>query len=582
VQRGRRLPCSDRRRLVRGAATAAASCALLIAGAPAVHAVPSVEQHVPASVRAAGAAAVSAPLAGRRSTDAVQRPVRRYTVDLVLATGPGGRRDRTRLADLRAAVRNVDAFYNRNTGGLVRFSVGRTHGWATPSQSCSLGVPRELARRFDWTAQDRSVVVAYQPTWCSFLGAAELSGRHVLLTRSSATTTMAHEIGHILGLGHSNLSRCSFAFSTSCSRKVDGRRSLEYGDGTDLMGGAETAGRLDRFDVTTVAGTLNPRQLRALDIPFSSTRVSLTSSTPVSVTLRARVDRLGWSAASLVWGGRTYWLSYLAGTGVDDPLAGTAYATRPFRGEVVVHTKRGRGTLLIPVSRSAASAGMPDWTLTALPGGRTLEVRVLGPRAVLTVTPPEPARPASVTVEAAHGALDVTWTVTSEAGTSGYVVEGHSGLTVVARTVAASVTHVSLAVPRAGQPYRVRVYPLRAGVPGTPREAARSVASLPALVDMPASVRAEGAPDDERRWRVVLELPPAGWDGVRMATVVVRNLSEPGSFDLETGTATFDSGPVVLDQYETGPGPYRVTYTLVYRDGGTYSALVSASYLAPA
>ncbi len=459
------------------------------------------------------------------------------------------------MADLRAAVRNVDAFYNRNTGGLIRFSVGRTHGWARPSTSCAIDVPRQLARRFGWGAVPRSIVVAYQPTWCSFVGEAELSGRHVLLTRSSATTAMAHEIGHILGLGHSNLSRCTFAFSARCPRKVDSRRSLEYGDATDVMGGAETGGRINRFDVTTVAGTLNPRHLRALGVGLSSTHLSLTSSTPVTVTLRARVDRIGWTAASMTWGGRTFWLTYLAGTGVDDPLAGTVYATRPFRGEVVVQTRRGKGSLLVPVSRTTSSAGMPDWTLAALPNGRTLEVRVLGPRAVLTVTPPDPARPTSVTVAAAHAALDVAWTRASTTGITGYVVEAHAGSAVVSRTVPRSATSVSLAVPRAGQPYRVRVYPLRGSARGAPAQAASSVASWPAVADIPVSVRAEPLPDDPLRWRVVLEAPPAGWGAVRSATVVARNLSEPGSFDLETGTSMFDAGPVVLDQYETGPGP---------------------------
>ena len=176
-----------------------------------------------------------------------------------------------------------------------------------------------------------------------------------------------------------------------------------------------------------------------------------------------------------------------------------------------------------------------------------------------------------MTVAPAHAALDVAWTRTSTTGITGYLVEAHAGSTVVTRTVPRSATSTALAVPRAGQPYRVRVYPLRGSVRGTPAQAARSVASWPAVADIPVSVRAEPLPDDPLRWRVVLEAPPAGWGAVRSATVVARNLSEPGSFDLETGTSMFDAGPVVLDQYEAGPGPYRVTYTLVYRDGGIYT-----------
>jgi hypothetical protein len=207
---------------------------------------------------------------------------------------------------------------------------------------------------------------------------------------------------------------------------------------------------------------------------------------------------------------------------------------------------------------------------------------VLGPRAVLTVTPPDPARPTSVSVTPSHAALAVSWTRRTTTGITGYVVEAHSGPTVVTRTVAASSTSTLVAVPRAGQPYRVRVYPLRGAVRGTPGQAARSVASWPAADDIPSATGAETVPDDPTRWRVVLDPPADGWGAVRTVTVIVRNLSEPGSFDLETATSTFGTGPVVLDQYQTGPGPYRVTYTVEYRDGGTYTGLVDASYTAPA
>ena len=563
----------------RAVAVGSVAAALTLSAAPLSSAAP-VSRALPArATTAVGAGHVVSAVSAARATPA---PARRYRVDLVLARTPGGRRDLTTLADLRAALRNVDAFYDRNTGGRVRFVVGRTHGWSRASTSCSLDVPRRLADRFGWSRSSRRLVVAYQPSWCPFVGEAEISGRHILLARVAATTSMAHEIGHTLGLTHSNLSKCTLAFARRCTTKADDRRSLEYGDATDLMGGAETAGRSRRFDVSTVRGTLNPLQLRALGVPLPTTRISLSSPRAVTVTLRARVDRLGWSAARLTWGRRTFWLSYLAGTGIDDPLAGSAYATRPFHGELVVQTRRGAGSLLVPVSRSSsAGAGMPDWTLAALPNGRTLQVRVLGPRAVLTVTPPDPARPASVSVASAHAGLAVSWVRGSTSGITGYVVEAHAGSTVVTRTVPASSSTVAIAVPRAGQPYRVRVYPLRGALRGTPAQATRSVASWPALGDIPSASRAEPVPGDASRWRVVLDPPPDGWGAVRSATVIARNLSEPGSFDLETGVTSFDSGPAILDQYETGPGPYRVVYTIEYRDGGSFTELVSASYTAP-
>ena len=84
--------------------------------------------------------------------------VRRYTMDLVLARTPSGRSDATTLADLRAAVRNVDAFYSRNTGGRIRFVVGRTHGWSRSTRACSISVPRSLASRRGWKVSARRIV----------------------------------------------------------------------------------------------------------------------------------------------------------------------------------------------------------------------------------------------------------------------------------------------------------------------------------------------------------------------------------------------------------------------------------------
>ena len=87
---------------------------------------------------------------------------------------------------------------------------------------------------------------------------------------------------------------------------------MEYGDATDLMGGGESQGLARRFAVRNVAGTLNPHQLTLLGVPFPSSRIDLTRPRPFSLQLSGRVDRLGYSTATLRWGGRTFWLSVAA------------------------------------------------------------------------------------------------------------------------------------------------------------------------------------------------------------------------------------------------------------------------------
>lgn len=573
-ERASRLPVAARR----AAAAVVPVLVVTLLGAPGA----SAEEPRPPVPHADAVVEAGVPVLRSAAPVAASRVVRRIKVDLVLVTAPNGRRDATRMADLEAGVRNVDAFYDRNTGGRIRFSVGRTRTWVRSSTSCSIDVSRSAARRLGWSERGDRVLVAYQPSSCYFAGVAELPGNFVLLARYAGTSAMAHEIGHTLGLSHSNLSRCTLAFSQACSTATDARRSVEYGDATDLMGGGESQGLSDRFAVRPVEGTLNPRQLRLLGVPFASTRISLTRSTPQTIRLQARVDRLGWSAATLVWRRRTYWLTYLSGSGVDDPLAGESYATRPYHGQVVVQTKIGARSLLVTPTRTTSSGpGLPDWALTSLPNGRTLQVRVQGSTAVLTITPPDAARPRSVAVTPGNAALRVSWSRGSTSGVTGYVVEAHGGADVLTRTVPVTTTSVELTGGRAGQPYRVRVYPVRAGVRGTPLQAARSVAPLPPASFVPASARAEASPGGPASWRVVIEPPTAGWGVVRSVRVVVRYLPDPLVFERADEVTSFGAGPVEVPQWWAEPGPFRVTYTVTYTDGGTYTAVVASSYTPP-
>ena len=315
--------------------------------------------------------------------------VRTYTVDLVLVRARNGSRNGATLKQLKAGVRATDDFYRRATGGAIRFTVGRTKGWTRSSIACSPGVTARLARKFGWRAGSRHLVLGYQSQGCGFAGVAEVGGRFSLLVKGAGSMAMAHEIGHNLGLLHSSLSRCSLAFTTECSARKDARKAVEYGDGTDLMGGAEINGSSRRFVVRRVAGTLNPRQMDLLGIPVPTTRIDLASiDAPVSVTLDARVDRSGWNAVSLVWGGRTFWLTYLRGTGTTSPYAGRApWVFPPAKGQVVVQGSLGARSLLVPPTRSlTAGPGFGDGSVRSI-GGRTMRVTVDGATATVTFSP---------------------------------------------------------------------------------------------------------------------------------------------------------------------------------------------------
>jgi hypothetical protein len=314
---------------------------------------------------------------------------RTYTVDLVLMRSSSGARNRATLAQLKGGIRATDAFYSKATGGLVRFAVGRTKGWTRTKAACSPAATAKVARQLGWGGSSRRLVLGYQAQSCGFAGVAQLPGRFSLLAKGAGTMAMAHELGHNLGLWHSSLSRCSLAFTKRCSTAADSRRAVEYGDATDLMGGGETQGSATRFVVRSIDGTLNPWHMRRLGAAMPVTRVDLASVTsPVSITLRPRVDRAGWNAVSLVWGTRTFYLSYLAGTGAASPFEGqVGWVFPPAKGQVVVHGALGGRSLLVPPTRRlTAGPGLADGAVRQI-GSRVLRMRLVGANAVVTISP---------------------------------------------------------------------------------------------------------------------------------------------------------------------------------------------------
>ena len=413
---------------------------------------------------------------------AVGPAVRWYTVDLGLALNAHSHKDRMTLAALSAGVAAVDDFYSRNTGGLLRFRVGQTRTWTATRSACSLDVPYRLARAAHWTVSTRTVVVAYQPEACLFSGMAELAGNYVILAEGGQVATMAHEFGHILGLGHSGLSGCSTAFGRLCSVRADESRFLAYADGTDLMGGAQSR-QLAVYARQRIAGTLSPAQLALLHVPFRATRIDLASvRAQLRITLAPRVDRVGFNAVSIVWNRRTYWLSYVGGVlgqqVTETNTDGTAFPS-PL-GQVVVQTGLGPDTELLPPSSVLrVGAGIGDGAVLALPLGKRLFVRTWPDHATLIISPPDPATPAAVSAAAVGEDLMVTWTPAADPAVTGYAVEARTGDTVLTTQVPAGSSTATIPGTMPGGSYRVLVFPVRGSVRGLPGRAAATVTLLP-------------------------------------------------------------------------------------------------------
>lgn len=320
-------------------------------------------------------------------------------------------------SNVNSMVSTIDGYWRGQSGGQVT-------GISKPLGVKYLTVPDPCAIFDSW---DQSLAAFGDPSGASYLSGS--GARHLLVLApqecepyvglglgsvgslhsggvtwasydaASGAETVAHEFGHNLGLGHSNVHYCAGQRVESVPG-TNGCYDEEYDDAYDLMGASFTFNGQSNAQIPALNVTHKERlgSLGSADLvsvkrsgSFGSTVKSYTLN-PASATSGLRGLRVTDPATNEV-----YFVEYRSGTGID---AGALY-TLGFSGQLVpgVRVLRLRGDASSAVLTAPATAGLPGVRPFAVAAGRSLAL----PSGALRITVNSAGSTANVTVSLGTG-----------------------------------------------------------------------------------------------------------------------------------------------------------------------------------